>query len=471
VPELDVNYNKVSEADQKKAKAFFEKGASVGAAGQYDFAVQMYVNGLRIDPDAVDAHQALREIALRRKASGGKGPGMFAGVSGKDDKEKMVSAAELLAKDPGSSKFMIALMEHAYKAGYYDTVLWIAPILYRANNDTPKPDYGTFQKVRDHFARVGRYAEAVEVCQRMVQMRPDDMDLRNELKNLSAEESMRRGKYGTGKSFRESVRDMDKQQELMLSERDQVGEDYLQQSLKKAEAELAADPTEQGKMTKLVDALLKVATPEAEDRALIKLDEFYQQTGAYRFKHRAHEIRLKQLVNEERAMRAEAAKSPNDAEVVERYKNFRRAKAEEELAIFQEVADQYPTESKWKYEVAQRLAQLGRFDEAIPMFQQARNDPKLRNPATLQLGTTFLAAGFQDEAVDTIKELMESYPAISTGDDLAKEIYYWHGRSLEAKADIPNALRSYSQVVKWDFNYKDVQGRMKKLRAQPQPQA
>ena len=127
---------------------------------------------------------------------------------------------------------------------------------------------------------------------------------------------------------------------------------------------------------------------------------------------------------------------------------------------------------KWKYEAAQRMAQLGRFDEAIPMFQQARNDPKLRNPATLQLGTTFLAAGFHDEAVDTIKELMESYQAISTGDDLAKEIYYWHGRALEAKADVPSALRSYSQVVKWDFNYKDVQGRIKKLRAAAaQPQA
>ena len=101
------------------------------------------------------------------------------------------------------------------------------------------------------------------------------------------------------------------------------------------------------------------------------------------------------------------------------------------------------------------------------MFQYAVNDPKLRVPASIELGKTFLQAEFPDEAADTLGGLIESYSAISAGDELAKEIMYWHGRSLESKGDIPAALKSYSMVVKWDFNYRDTQKRMKELRAQP----
>ena len=45
-------------------------------------------------------------------------------------------------------------------------------------------------------------------------MRPEDMDLQKELKDLSARDTMAKGKYGTAKSFRDSIRDVDTQQRL-----------------------------------------------------------------------------------------------------------------------------------------------------------------------------------------------------------------------------------------------------------------
>src|SRR5678816_1498515 len=50
------------------------------------------------------------------------------------------------------------------------------------------------------------------------------------------------------------------------------------------------------------------------------------------------------------------------------------------------------------------------------------------------------------------------------GDEKSKEMYYWYARALEEKGDIPSALKAYSQVAQWDFNYRDVQGRIKRLR-------
>jgi hypothetical protein len=45
---------------------------------------------------------------------------------------------------------------------------------------------------------------------------------------------------------------------------------------------------------------------------------------------------------------------------------------------------------------------------------------------------------------------------------------YVYGRALEIKKEIQSAIKAYSQVAQWNFNYKDVQARIKKLRAEMQ---
>lgn len=465
------NYIQISDADRAKAKGFFDKGTSVSNAGQYDFGIEMFLNGFKLDPDAVEAHQALRDVSLRRKAGGGKKMGMFEAMKfgkSKDDRASMLNAERLLAFDPGDTGHMAAMMEAAYKAGCYDTVLWIAPILARANSELGKPDFKIFEKVRDHYSKLGRWANAVEICTRMLAMKPDDMDLKNDLKNLSAEESMKKGKYGG--SFRESIRDAGKQDAYLQSERDVVGDDYLAKMAKEAELDLATTPNDPAKVAKLVEALRKINTPASEEKAGQVLSEAFERTGAYRFRAALIDMRIKQLIAADRTHRADIAAVKDEAEKAEKiqaYKEFKAARAEEELSLFEEVAEQYPTEPKYKYEVAKRLIELKRYTDAIPLLQQAVNDPKLRTPATLELGKTFLAAEFPDEAVDTLKGLSESYPAMAAGDETAKAIMYWLGRSYEDTRNIPDALKSYSMVVKWDFNFLDTQARMKRLRNPP----
>ena len=67
------------------------------------------------------------------------------------------------------------------------------------------------------------------------------------------------------------------------------------------------------------------------------------------------------------------------------------------------------------------------------------------------------------KAVDTLKQVIDDYPL--KGDEKSIEMYYWYGRSLEEKGDRQAATKAYSQVAQWNFNYKDVQQRIKRLRA------
>jgi len=62
--------------DPRKARRFFEHGETTANARNYDYSINMYISGLRHDPDNMTQHEALYDVAKRRKVGGGKPAGM-----------------------------------------------------------------------------------------------------------------------------------------------------------------------------------------------------------------------------------------------------------------------------------------------------------------------------------------------------------------------------------------------------------
>lgn len=467
VTELPEGYKEIPEADRKKAKVFAEHARTAGDTGNYDYAIEMYMQALAIDPDSVETHQLLRDLALKRKVSGGKDLGWIAKMKfkapNKDEKQNMLNAERQLAFDPGNTELMLSMLQNAHKAGFYDTVMWIGDILFKAIEDSGKPDFNKYIAMRDIYINLSRWKKAVEACQRAVDIRPNDMDLQRELKNLGARLTMYSGNYEGGGSFRDSIKDMEGQRKLFDEDRNVTTEDVMGRLIADAEKQYQADPNEPGKLMKLVDTLVKTEATEHENRAVELLEQWYEKTKQFRFRQTIGQIRIRQLDRAERALKSEIEADPNNAELTQRLKEFRRNRVEQELAEYQLWSENYPTESKYKFEVGRRLFSLGRFDEAIPMFQQVRMDPKFRTEAGTILGRAFLEADFVEEAVDTLRGVIEEYQV--RGDDRSKEIFYWYARALDAQQDFPAAIKAFSQVAQWDFNYRDVQQRIKKLRA------
>src|SRR5439155_12495745 len=231
-----------------------------------EYAIEMYLQGLGIDPEAIDAHQALRDISLKRKASGGKPLGMLQSMKlkgGKDEKEAMLNAEKLLAYDPGNTDHMLNILTNAEKGGFFDSVLWIGPILLRANKDTgsggksflgsgfgggQKENFDKYMVLKNVYKRLQRWKLAAEAAEYAAAMRPDDMDLAKERKDLSAFETIKGGGYEKAGSFRNSVKDMQKQRDLFTKDTDIRTMDVLTKQIAAAEAEWQADPTEYGKL-------------------------------------------------------------------------------------------------------------------------------------------------------------------------------------------------------------------------------
>jgi tetratricopeptide (TPR) repeat protein len=262
---------------------------------------------------------------------------------------------------------------------------------------------------------------------------------------------------------------MASQRKLLDEDKDVRSGDLLTRAIRDAQAEWEAEPNEAGKLTKYVDALLKTERAEEENRAIEVLDEAYQRNKQFRWRQRVGQIKLVQLARMDRSLREEVRLKPNDPEVKQRYAEFSRERAETELAELILWVENYPTDTKIRFEMARRLVTLGRHDEAIPVFQHVRNDPKYRVEATTLLGRAFYESKFLEEASETLKSAIEEYQL--KGDDKSKEMYYWYARALEEKGDTQSAIKAYSQVAQWDFNYRDTQVRIRALRAAaPKPQ-
>lgn len=462
------NYRAIPEEDRKRAKVFFDRGKTVAGTGNYEYAIEMYIQGLAVDPENIEAHQVLREISLKRRVSGGKDMGMLDKMKqpkAKDEKQAMLNAEKMLAYLPGDVGRMLALTQAAHKAGCYDTVLWIGPITQRANSDTKKSDFKTYIALRDIYNAIEEYKLATDACALALQMRPQDMDLLKVMKDLAAKQTMKGGNYGTAKSFRESMRDVEVQEKLMDDEKDVHGSDALLKGIRDAEAYWKAMPEDQARFGKYIDALRKTEQIEHENHAIELLDEMYQKSKQFKFRQRIGEIRIVQLGRQERSLRQAAEQqkdTPEYAELVQQFKEFQQEKAKIELDEFQLIYDHYPTDGNARFQVAQRMFMLGRFQDAIPVLQHVRSDPKNRTTASILLGRAFLSEGYAEEAVDTLKAVIEEY--IAKGDEKSMQMYYWYARALEEKKDIALAQKAYSQVAQWSFNYLDVQSRIKKLR-------
>jgi tetratricopeptide (TPR) repeat protein len=468
-PELPEGYKTIPEEDQKKAKGFFDRGIAVAGTGQWEYAIEMFLQGLNIDADSVEAHKQLRDISMKRKASGGKSIGMFEAMKlrrpTKDDKQNMLNNEKLLAYEPGNTDYMIGILQNAFRAGFYDTAMWIGPLLQKANADSPKPEFNKFIILKEVYKGLKQWKLASDACHYAAAMRPGDMDLQSELTALGAQHTMFEGNYQSGKSFRDSIRDMQGQKKLMVADSDVRTGDQLSGIIADAKAEYLANPNEPGKVMKYVEALTKTDKAEFENLAIDVLQKAYDSTKQFRFRLVIGQIVMRQLGRTERALRAQVTADPKNAQLLAEYRQFAREQAEKELEEYLLAAENYPTELKYKYEAAIRLFKLERYPEAIPVFQDARRDPKYKIEASVALGRAFLEASFTDEAADTLKVVIDEYQL--KGDPKSIDMTYWYARSLEAKGDIPAALKQYSQVAQWNFNFRDVQGRIKKLKNPP----
>ncbi|MCG3178230.1 MAG: hypothetical protein BIFFINMI_00556 [Phycisphaerae bacterium] len=453
--------------DPRTAKRFFERAAEVAATGSYDYAIDLYRDGLKFDPEDVEAgHKHLREVALRRKANGGKKPGLRDQANyrkARSPLDKLLASEYMLAKEPDNPRYAESVMSAALKLGAEKTALWFAKLLIELNRESGKPTVERTLAAADAMEAVRAFAEAANAVQFALHLKPNDQGLLTRLKNLSAEATMKRGRYDEeGGDFHKSMDNAKAQAELQEEQRLVQREDVIDRQIDKAREEYEAEPEVPGKIFSLVDLLQKRSREEEENEAIAVLDREWKRSSQYRYKERIGDIRMRQNRRKAQSALEDLKAAPGDPELRRRAQQISvQARAFEEQEFGERVTN-YPTDMSLKFEYARRLFLNSKFDQAIPLLQQAEADPKNRFRAMSLLGQAFFNLKFFSEAADTFRRAISSMEV--TGNDISKEMHYHLGRALEEMGSTKDALAAFSQVLQWDFNFRDVRDRIKALR-------
>jgi tetratricopeptide (TPR) repeat protein len=451
-----------------KGKSFFDRAKTVADTGNYDYAVDMYIQGLLREPGNLDEHKALREVSLRRKVSGGKPAGGFLGAkpyfSGKSPKEQMLNAEYLLAKDPGNISHMLNMMKSAALGNYRDIVVWFGPFVLQGISTSKTPNPKQYLEMADYFEQVGEFSKAGEAVQLAFALNPTDAALDQRIKDLGTRETLKRGGYENVPDFKESLANKEVTQELLQKDALNKTEEFRIKLVEDAREEWEQNPLDAQNISKLVKALLDVESDQCDEEAIAVLDKAYKETRTYRYKMLQGDVHIRKFRRDLRALNEQYKAHPEDKELLKKIAELDAKKLAFEVNEFAERAKNFPSDANVAYEYGLRLYRAHRSEEAIGVLQQAQASPKHRADALQLLGRAFLDQGMYLEAGETLQRAIESYELASTGDGRSKEMHYWLARAYELTNQVPEAEKIYSKITQWDFNFRDARQRLAELR-------
>ena len=293
-------------------------------------------------------------------------------------------------------------------------------------------------------------------------MKPNDASLEHEMRDLAARTTMQQGNYDNDTDFRSSIKDRDSQDKLHDQGNLVQSDDARADTVALARQEYEQDPDIPGKIDRYVSALCATEKVENEQLAIEVLEKAFADLGQFRYRQQAGEVRNRRLFKNLRALQGRLKRSPDDQTLKSQVRTAAVKLLKSELVHYKLCVENYPTDAKLKYEYARRLMQAKQYDQAIPLFQEARTDPRQRLTALAGIGQCFFYKAWYPDAIETYQEAL-SLVERKEG-QMAKELLYNLARAYQADGDDENALASYRKVAQIDFNYSDVKARVDALR-------
>lgn len=124
------------------AESFFTRARAMAAEGHFEYAIDLFLDGLKLDPDNVSVHKDLREAGLRLKAGGAKALPMLQQVKLRkptgDAVADLLNTEKLLAYDPANVNWMVAAAQHANRAQLPATLAYFYRLIEQVQQAHPK---------------------------------------------------------------------------------------------------------------------------------------------------------------------------------------------------------------------------------------------------------------------------------------------------------------------------------------------
>ncbi|MFB3429508.1 MAG: tetratricopeptide repeat protein [Phycisphaerales bacterium] len=462
--------------DPAKASKFFQHAKAVHDSTNYEYAVTLWLQGLRWDPSDMSGLESFFDSAQNFMASGkAKGPtkDQLKNFGGKSAVDRYLVALLQWGTRPADWQAGLKAMEAANKidTDMGEQIHWIGEkVLAIAANDQKKAKKDHFVTLMRLFRDAGSYNKAVQAGEIGIRMDQTDSKLIAEVKNMSAEATMSAGGYDNRAEggFRKNIRDDQKQRELTEDDAVVKTEETLERVIEREKKRLQENPNDPNVIGKLGRLLRERGTPEDEKLAYKVLMAGFERTSNYKFKMEAGEINMRVARRKVRQIVASAAANPEDSELQSKAKAAQKKLVELEIEEYAERVKNYPTDLSLKFELGKRQFQMGNYEEAVRHFQLAKDASGISGQARFYLAQCFLKLDFISEAENTFRDAIASRGQDSG--DLTLQLRYGLMEVLEQKArneeDVEAAKEAMSlagEIAMQQFGYKDITERRREL--------
>ena len=442
-------------------RLLYQKGGEALSRENTDYALDLFNQVLSKEPGFFDCRKALR--AAQSKKSGGASTGFFkrvlnnAGSSPqlakaqlalrRDPAEALSIAEQILNGDHANSPAHRIVLEAARALEMPRTAILSLEVLCK---NSPK-DKALVLETVEALIQNGEVAKAETIMAEAARNFPNDPDVAQAHKNLSASKTLGEGGYenlGDGKgSFRDALRNKDEAVSLEQEKRVQKSEDVTERLIAEYELRL---PNEPGNL-KLLRSLAELYT---QKKQFTKSLEIYDRIKTSDLA--GSDPSLDRAIADTRVKKMEHAATelnPFAPEHAEQVAKIQADKLEFQLAECQKRVEKFPTDLAMRFELGALYFQAGKIGEAIQEFQKAKNSPNKRIAAMNYLAQCFAKRKMFDLAAKTFQEAIKEKTLF---DEEKKDLIYNLGCVLESMSKKDEAIEQFKQIYEVDIGYKDV---------------
>jgi tetratricopeptide (TPR) repeat protein len=466
-------HSALSRGPERNVSKLYERAAEAVKKRNYDYAIELFIQELTLEPNAVDARRALRAAEIKKFQEAGKdmasGRALLQGLPTviaaaihrvfKNYEKLMLDMEQLLKRAPRHAGLLAKLGEAAVAAGHQDAAIVAFEELREADRDSAVALRGL---ARLHKAK-GDLGKALAYYEQLKRASPADPEASKAVRDLAAAGATKRvedakAAAGADGSFRDVLKDKDKAEALEQQQHRVRTEADVDAAVKRLEGELAKAGGNDGKILKQLGDLF-VKKKDFEEAI-----SYYERSIAARpdplVADALGDLKIKQL-DEEVAIHKEAAKK-NEPHAKGKYKDAKERLNALRIDEYRRRVEDRPSELGLRFQLGQFLVKADRFDEAIAELQKAIQDPRRGLQARLLLGQCFAQKGMLDQA---IKQFEKAREGSKTMDDATKDVTYNLGLVLEKAGQKEKATAEFEKIIEVDINYKDAMKRLEALKA------
>jgi tetratricopeptide (TPR) repeat protein len=443
-------------------RTMFTKGNDALSRDNFDYAIDLFCQVLAREPGLVECRRALRSAQQHNSAGGGFFKKAWSSASSspqvaraqmtlrKDPAEALVIAEQVLNGDPNNSLAHRIVVAAAETLQMPQTAVMSLEIIH---HHSPKD-----KKLAIEFAKMladaGEVRRAEKILIDLARSAPNDGELAQALKDLSAQRTMGEGGYekisaGEG-SYRDILKDEKKSVSLEQEGRVQKTEDTTERLIQEYEARLQSEPAN----LKLVRSLAELYTSKKQfDRAL----SLYERVKSSEMGNDPSLERAIGLTTVRKFDHQIEQLNPAASDYAEQLPRLQAEKVAFQMAECQARVEKYPTDLAIRFELGALYFQAGKIGEAIKEFQKAQDNPHKRIAALGYLAQCFARRKMYDLAAETLQNAIKEKVVF---DEEKKELIYHLGSVLESMDKKAEAIEQFKLIYKVDASYRDVETKM-----------